>query len=445
MSTQTLRQTLFRTFLPLLINCALVLTISLLAILLLQRSTSTIVTERIPVSELAAEFVLSLDNCIGELKKWVLTGEPASRTLNDSCDDKLAGKLTELDRMSPNPDNNIIATTRFNLAKLQRSVWYVVNVAHAPGNNPARHMYERDIVPVYHKIQSALTGVGSVGGSAADIELIVAITHQTLSEAVRRLSDALSSREIFEIKEFREQSARIEHMLARLGTETSRDPDRAELLNWLNREYSVYKSLAERSLDLRHSADWNRALYVLQTETEPLAQSMRSDMDHLKISTARALREAAQQSATLTTVVVVGLLLSIGVLAMLALRSSTRIARKFDEKISALSHAAGLIGKREFIPVRLSDDSPIELTSLAADINHSASTIDSRTKGLNQVIAGLKTYSQIISHDIKTPVISMRGNLSDLRETLTEQRTHSESTRFTAQELSDVRTSLGFF
>ena len=444
MSQQTLRKTLFRSFVPLLVNCVLVLSISLIAILVLQSHTNKIVSERIPFSEASAEFVLSLDNCIGDLKHWVLTGNVSSGDVRESCDQSLTQRFDVLRRESASEDQAFLLTAEQDLSYLRRSAWQVVDIAHTPGNTPARLIYERDLLPIYHLIQRALGGVGLLGEPhepKEKVELTIARTHQILSEAVRRLSDALSSGEIYEIREFRRQAATIETLLARLTTQAS-NTDQKTLVAWLKKEYGVYRSLANQSLDLRQSADWNRALYILQTETEPLAYRLRSGVAHMKIRSASQLRHAAEQSVAITHFVVAGLLVSIVIMGWLAMKSSRSIAGNFDLKIKALSSSAARIGRDDFQPVALGADSPLELTSLARDINQSAKTIHNRTRELQQVISALKTYSQVVSHDIKAPIINMKGYVAVLQETLLGRT--SPQVELSPRQSEETQQAIGF-
>lgn len=430
MKQKTLKKVLFRSFVPVLVNCISVLSLSLIVILLLQKHTSSIVNERIPITEASANFVLSIDNCISGLRRWVLTGEENHSGIDNICEKELQIRLSNLEKISPASDQTTVIKLKELLVLLRRSIWHVVNISHTPGNIPSRLIYERNLLPIYHRIQRALIGITSIESVNAahgpDISLSISTSHQTLSEAVRRLSSALSSGEVFEIKEFRRQAEISQQALNQLKLDVQYDPKRFDLVQWLDREYQVYSGLAERSLDLRQSADWNRGIYVLRTETEPLTYEIRGHLNRLKLHTAKDLQSAAQRSVNLTWIVVIGLLLSIAFMGLLAMRSSRSIAKEIDQKIGVLSTGASLIGQKPFKPIQLSQDSPLELISLANDINLSATTIDNKTQELNQVILALKAYSQVISHDIKAPIINIRGYVTVLKEIVQPFENHQK-------------------
>ncbi len=419
MTQRTLKETLLRSFVPLLLSCILVLIVTLIIIVLLQINTGKIVHKRIPITEVASEFVLSIDNCIGNLRSWILTGEDSKRWDKIECESELKKMATSLENAVNDPSIENTKNIKHLLAQLRVSIWYVINISHTPGNNPSRLIYERDLLPIYHNIQNALIGITDLSTNALNeknIALTIAITHQTLSEAIRKLNNALNSGEVFEIKQFRLQAIAVEKLLEKIKLETQNNPHKANLANWVEREYRIYKQLAERSLDRRQSSDWNKAIYTLRTETEPLATLIRSELENLKIVNSKALGKAANRSVLLTEIVAFTLLVSIVLMGILAFRSSRTIANNLHNKINSLSASASLIGKGEFKPIQLQTDAPVELQSLANDINLSAQKIESTTMELKQVVKALKSYSQVISHDLKTPIINIKGYITILKE-----------------------------
>lgn len=413
MSQKTLTSTIFKSFFPLFFSCVLILITALLALIYLQRHTNNIVYKRIPVTEAASELVISIDNCILELKNWIMT--EGKQML--SCHSKFDSNLEVLEKTIGAQAQAKINVTKKLLKNLEDSISYIEDLTKIPTPKLKELVYEKDLLPIYSKIQNILNTIPPQERENREIhkvEMEATLIDNALRQAIKDVHNENNDLDLLKNLERKYYSEKKK--TDALETEPKINLKNTVYYKALTHEHKKYKKLSEIILDTKKATVWRHARHIIKIDIHPLAGDIRRGLDTLKIQNSQLLESTTNHSIKLTWIIIGFLLMAITVMGILTILSVKSIANSFQEKIDALSQAASLIGKKSFEPLVLHQDSPVELKFLADNINQSAEKIKNQTKELQQVINALKIYSQIISHDLKTPIINVIGYINVLNE-----------------------------
>ena len=385
-----------------------------------QHGSATIADVRLPASMASARLVNGIEASNNLLRSWVLLGDRASvEGRGRTWETEILPAIRELEVLVDDDESGSIATLRQKLELLRDSQWWVEDIAATVGNAPARLIYERDLLPIYHRIQRAVIGLDGdpTGDRQVDeIRLAVADTHQSLSEAVRQLSEVVRTGSVAEIKDFGDGSQVVEEMLDRLSGRISPSGDARPLLDWILREYRVYEHLAHETISIRQSDDWNRALYILRTDTEPLVRDVKKELNTLQTRHNVLLQNDVSRSALISqvgSVLTFSMIIGLGVVAWAIARiRSNRLA----EPIEALTTASNQLARSHDRPVQLPVAGPREIAHLTDRFNYMSRELTTRTKDLQYANRELQEYTHVITHDLKPPLINIKGHAELIRD-----------------------------
>jgi signal transduction histidine kinase len=408
---------------------AVLLTVCLAMISYFQHGSTTIADVRLPSSIMSGHIMNEIETSNSYLRSWVLLGGK-NRVDNRR---KIWREQIEptVDKLEAHSDENnsslSIVSLRTRMERLKESQWWVEEIAATVGNKPARLIYERDLLPIYRRIEQAMTGISNIttdeypSGKQSNIDeirLSAAVTHQRLSEAIRQLSEAVRTGSSTEIKDFYEGSKNVEVMLTQLKDKIDPGGDTRPLLAWILREYTVYEQLAARIISTRQSDDWNRALKILRTETEPLADDINIFLTDLQEEHNNLLNKDITQNALISRVgafVTVFMIFSLGIISWLFAKSKSH---QIIAPIEALSEASDHLADSKSRPIQLEVTGPIEIAHLTRRFNYMSCELITKANALKQTNKDLQEYAHIITHDLKPPLINIKGHANLLKQHL---------------------------
>lgn len=434
----------------------LLLCICLMMIVYFQHGSSTIATVRLPSSMASARIVHGIEASNSQLRSWVLLGSVDHiRDRQRTWAEQIEPAMNELDKLTGDNDLASMAELRQKMLQLKESQWWVEDVATTMGNNPARLIYERDLLPIYERIQHAVIGLNgdpTDDRNISEIQLTAALTHQNLSEAVRQLSEAVRTGSVAEIKDFHDGSETVQKMLAQLANQIEPGDDARPLLDWILREYHVYEQLAKQTITIRQSDDWNRALYILRSETEPLATDVKNALIVLQRDHNNLLQEDISRSALMSRVgsfVTLSLIVGLGLIAWAIARTrSNRLVAPIEALAEASDQLAGRIEKLaeqdnrfnagEIHPVMLPVEGPREIAHLTERFNDMGQDLIARTKDLKHANRELQEYTHVITHDLKPPLINIKGHAALIKTQLQELETLAKKENTTKQRMRET-------
>ena len=395
-------------------TAGVLLCVCLSMIVYFQHGSTTIADIRLPSSMASARVVNGIDGSNSSLRSWVLLGNSARVTDRQQIwSEQIEPAMSELDGLAGDGDIEAMASLRKSLDELRESQWWVEDVAATVGNNPARLIYERNLLPVYDRIQRSVVGLNAIttdSRNVSDIRIAAAVTHQNLSEAVRQLSEVVRTGTVAEVRDFHQGSEAVQGMLTQLSSHVSSNSEARPLLDWILREYAVYEELADRTIAIRQSDAWNRALHILRTETEPLSADVKNQLIALQSNHNGLLEADVSRSALISrvgTIVTASMILGLGAIAWAIARTNSS---GIVAPIEALAKASDLLAHLRDRPVQLPVQGPREIAHLTERFNFMSRELLAKTKDLQHANRELQEYTHIITHELKPPLINIKGH-----------------------------------
>lgn len=421
---------------------ALLLCICATMIVYFQHRLATVADVRLPSAMASSRIVNGIDASNSYLRSWVLLGNPERiEERNIAWVEQIEPAIAELEAHSKGVEIPELVILKRKMEQLKEAQWWVEDIATTEGNNPARMIYERELLPIYHKTQSAVIGLDwspSVVSDVSDIQLATALTHQSLSEAVRQLSEVVRTGNVAEISEFRVGSDSVLDMLNNLSDRIGQNGDTRRLLDWILREYQVYEDLAHETIEIRRSDDWNRALFILRTEVEPLSAEAKDSIVALQSRHNELLKNDIGQSELISRAgafLTFGMIIGLGVLAWaIARERSQRIAAP----IKALANASDLLAANGERAVTLPVSGPGEIAHLTERFNFMSRELTARTQDLWHANQELQEYTHIITHDLKPPLINIKGHAGLISSQIKELEAIAARDNVSANQLREA-------
>jgi len=379
-----------------------------------QHISETVADIRLPSSMASARVVRGIEASNSHLRSWVLLGSVdhiGDRQMTWS--EQIEPAMNELDALADDGDLAAMAIMRQKMQSLKEWQWWVEDVAKSVGNDPARMIYERDLLPIYERIQRA--SIGLDGGptdsrNLSKIQLMAAVTHKNLSEAVRQLSEAVRTGSVMEVEDFHDGSAKVQAMLNQLSDQVQPSDDARPLLDWILREYGVYDDLANQTIAIRQSDNWNRALYILRVEIEPLAREVKNVLSTLQEEHNALLQADVSRTAIISkvgSIVTLSMIFGLGAIAWVVARNRSKL---LVEPIEALANASDQLANNKDRSVQLPVQGPREIAHLTERFNYMSRELRTRRNDLEHANRELQAYTHIITHDLKPPLINIKGH-----------------------------------
>ncbi len=401
---------------------AILLCVCLAMIAYFQHQSAKIADVRLPAAVASARVANGIDNSNSQLRSWVLVrNEERAADRRTAWNAQVDPAMSDLEALASDTDLTRIASLRDTMALLRESQWWVEDMAAAVGNDPALLIYERDLLPNFERIQSAVTGLKVAGtdpGNVSDIQIATALTHQSLSEVVRQLSEAVRTGGIVELREFRDGSNTVRRMLMELSGQIEPGSDADQLLAWITREYRTYEELANQTIAIRQSDDWNRALYVLSSETEPIVDDIKGALVALQNENNDLLQQDISRNALISrvgTFVTVSMIFGLALIAWAVARTKSE---RLAAPIKALAEASDKLATSEDQLIQLPIAGPREIAHLTERFNDMGRELMARTKDLQHANKELQAYTHIITHDLKPPLINIKGHAGLIKNQL---------------------------
>ena len=298
-----------------------------------------------------------------------------------------------------------------DLDALYTSQWWVEDAARYVGNQPSLVIYQRDLLPIYFHIQSALSGITDSRGdddAANFLKLIVSNTHLLLSETIHQISEVILTGETAHLNRFRRSAEEVREHIQLLQGQDSLTSDAAALVDWLDRQYGVYVKLANEVTESRQASDWNRSMYIMTQETKVLSERVKQRL--LEIQNAHIVKLEADTQRTedaafsAATLAIILLLIAMATSIYLTGGNARRIVRQILElKVAANDLAHGRQNQIEIVYDN-------ELGQLAKVFNQMQRIILRRRKRYVSERERLSEVVRIITHDIKSPLINIVGH-----------------------------------
>lgn len=411
----------------------------------LQNHSSEMIAEQLPFTLMLNNLSSKVTESIEVLNTFVLLSDKqqlakrAELWKNDIF--PLLAEITEHIETRQNPIKLAsLSALSDRLKKLYVSQWWAEDVSQYIGNQPSLVIYQRDILPLYYRIQSALKGVHSPiqdHSQTNELRLVVSHTHLTLSETIHQLSEAILTGDLAYLTRFQLGSKKVQEQIAELKQFGSLNEDAKTLVDWIDGQYGIYVKYADKVLQMRQASDWNKGFYIIEMETEVLANDVKKMIIALQNEQIKNLEKNAKFAENASHLASIYALILILVCAITAASLTIFNSRRIVRQISQLKEAAQNIaqGKLDVIDVTYHD----ELGDLAKVFNKMQRTILRRRKKFVRERERLNDVVHVITHDIKSPLININGHADLLCQSISASVDKAD---LSMAHLSEMRESI---
>ncbi len=383
--------------------------------------------QRWPTVHAATMALIGVQRSLAGLRGWVALGHERFREVRvrawaEQIHPAIATLETLSHHWSDPEDRARVVTSARILRQLEISQWWVEDVAHTPGNEPARVMLNQHVQPVAQAILSAITAMIDAEKWFEDnTNRKLLLGHMTdfrglftASEAL--LTDVIADADVEHDREFHRQMGLVRARLRDVGAWSHvLTPDQLDLLAWLYEDFLAYNALAEQVIAMRKRASWNVTQHLMTTQTVPLSQRVN------KLLTTLSTNQNAQMAAEaklVSKITNVALWLSLGLIVVMGVVAgyvSRRSAARITQPIAELSHAI-----YELAAGRLTEDIPVTSEDEVGQLTQSFNTMRDalrRSEAASQQAkeaaeAANRAKSEFLanmSHEIRTPMNGIIG------------------------------------
>lgn len=251
-----------------------ILCIALISTFELRARVNLLVNEGVPLMQASSQMLTGVQHSLANLRGWVSLNDqkflddwqvawrediqPALALLNQECR-RVLEQACDLQRLQ-----NLKAL----LADLRESQWWVQDIAHTPGNDPARVAYLLDVEPSADKLNSVIAAllqeeIAQDGGSERKILLArLAELQNAFATTQLLLREILGSNGLNYEEQFRQQLERTTATVAQLTTSPLPTPEQSQFLNLLRMELRAFTQFAQEVIRIRRSPNWNIAIHT---------------------------------------------------------------------------------------------------------------------------------------------------------------------------------------
>lgn len=354
------------------------LLLTLIVSLVLRAHALRLANLRGPTAQASTLALQGVQRSLAGLRGWITLGENQFRqerqaAWEDDLDPSLA-KLSQLSADWTRPENtHRLAKLQAELRKLREAQWWIEDVAQTPGNEPARVQLDQEVSPTYRENSLAISSMIEIERTltrdtqSTAVLGILAELHHCLDRSWFALREFVNTGSSIELSENQLKFDRSETLLNKLASQPSLlTVEQVEFLNLVQQQLPAFKTLAQETVKIRQSKEFNVANHLLRTEAVPTAGRATELLHTMSENQEILMEEDAERVKQLSNMSIgIGVLL-IGVMILSAMKLSRSGAARLAAPIDALSQATRELSERRLdhdIPVTSKDELGVLTTS----------------------------------------------------------------------------------
>ena len=397
----------------------IILIIVLGAILSIRHLAIRLTEQRSLIAEAAFTGYAGMQRSIAALRGWIQLEDPEFRKERRAAwDDEILPAIERIDRYHLQHEDALshdeMSQLKDTLYEILEWQWWIEDVAHTPGNQPALLTLTHNLEPVAESIEARTSQsiLATRRTENADSVLPILQTFFVDFESSRAAIDRFASSASQDDKStFLAKAAVARESLAQLNRLKTSDSVFRSDVAWLVREFDAYEDFSTTIIRKHESGDSNLALKWLQDKAVPRARQSTSVLSELVQRQQRLMQEEKEQIQTVSnTASVVTILLTL-VLSAMAVLLARRASRRIAEPIALLCAATGRIAGGE-LKTDLPVDRKDEIGQLTSDFNAMRRTIQENEENFRVVIEG--SPSGMLMVDDRGTVLLVNRQLEQL-------------------------------
>lgn len=376
------------------------LCIALFSTFELRARISLLANEGVPLMQASAQMLAGVQRSLAGLRGWVSLGdpkfvddaqaawrediEPALDILNQEC----------LHILEQACDPQRLHRLKALLTDLRGSQTWVQNMAHTPGNEPARVIYQRDAAPRADQVDTVIAALlqeeNEQDGDPEHKRQIMRLAELQSAFAATRLQlrELLGNNGLDYEAQFRQRLEQTTTAVVQLAAELPSTVRQRQLLKQLQTELSAFTEFAQEMIRIRRSPDANIAMHTLARQTDPLAHQVIDLASALTTDSRQRLEREAEAARAASSMTVWNLMAMISIMLVTAYVLSRRQAEAVSRPLTSLAEATQRLADGQ-----LHDDLPVshdELGELTYSFNVMRTSLQQAQAELREANARLE-------------------------------------------------------
>ena len=415
----------------------------------MKASADKVVDHAFPSVAACDQMLSSLNHSVAALRGYIILGDDAKQAEKFQQDRSMAWKnideaLGELTRFyattSESEDRRQFKIVQDNIEPLRVIQQNVEDIAQHEDNIPSHKMLLTEAAPAEKRLLELSTGLidaeASIDSTAERKKLLKTISdfRDSLAASLANIRSYLLTGKDTYRTEFETRWQRNNEAYRSIEDQESllmgRQP---ELWTELKQQRQIFEPMPDKIFASRGTSEWNRATFLMETKSAPLAALLRNTLEKLKESAdsqmrrERAVLDTASRTVTTTLIIA----------TLLALVTGSGVA-------IALSHRMSMAIRQVLARVR--QVAAGDLTGDPLQVN-TRDEIGALADGFNKMVISLRrilTETSIMTKEVATAsrqiATGAQEQLTSLNETATslnEITTTAEEFKATMQEFAD--------
>ncbi|ELI5733813.1 methyl-accepting chemotaxis protein [Vibrio fluvialis] len=402
----------------------------------LERHTQSLLNSDLPTVDTSRGIQQSIQATLSSVRAYMLLGsdEAAGETLKQQLNSIIAQTdegLPVLETLIAEQDYQTVVK---QWGEVKTSVNKIVELAHSPENLPAHNLFTNEAAPIAEVALDQIQGLINDEASKKEGDERKRL-FKVYADSYNSLANALSAMRDFLLYGKPEYLRKYQEFIKAHNQSVSEIEDKLELLDDSDRSLwdlfkemqQLYFPLADQTIALRQSPDWNFANQEMAKQLLPAASALEASLENVVAAQQQKADRSGQGIEASIHQVLTFLVVALVLVIVAALAISNYMGRSIGRRVSEISQRAQRIAAGDVSQQPLVVQGNDELSALTESINR-------MNASLAGIVRGVTDKANQVSE-------SMNALLNSNQQTLTQVKNQQQHITEMDAELSDVAQS----
>ncbi len=399
----------------------------------LETHTHSLLESDLPTVDTSRAVQQSIQATLSTVRSYMLLG--SDEQTGEQLKAKLDNIIGQTDQSLPvlesliNPKDYQTIVQQWQVVKV--SVAKIVEMTHTPENLPAHNLFTNEAAPIAEVALDQIQGLINAESSNKEGEERKRL-FKVYADSYNSLANALSAMRDFLLYGNPDYLTKYQDFIASHNSSVGEIDSKLDLLNdddkslWdlFKEMQQLYFPLAEQTIALRQSADWNYVNQEMANTLVPAAEQLDSSLESVVIAQQSKADKSGEGINQSIQQVLMILIVALVLVVTASLAVSTYMGRSIGRRVAQLSQRAQRIASGDVSQQPLTVHGSDELSALTVSIN-------SMNQSLASIVSG-------VTHKANQVNASMDALLSSSQQTLSQVKNQEQSIEQMDTELEEV-------
>lgn len=357
----------------------------------LERHTQSLLNSDLPTVDTSRGIQQSIQATLSSVRAYMLLGsdEAAGETLKQQLNSIIAQtdeSLPVLETLIAEQDYQTVVQ---QWGEVKASVNKIVELAHSPENLPAHNLFTNEAAPIAEVALDQIQGLINDEASKKEGDERKRL-FKVYADSYNSLANALSAMRDFLLYGKPEYLSKYQEFIKAHNQSVSEIEDKLELLDDSDRSLwdlfkemqQLYFPLADQTIALRQSPDWNFANQEMAKQLLPAASALEASLENVVAAQQQKADRSGQGIEASIHQVLTFLVVALVLVIVAALAISNYMGRSIGRRVSEISQRAQRIAAGDVSQQPLAVQGNDELSALTESINRMNASLAGIVRGV---------------------------------------------------------------